>query len=37
MMGSDGGMLFGSVFMWLFWLIVIALLVFAIKAIMGGG
>jgi len=37
MMGSDGGMFFGGMFMWLFWLLIIAAIFVVIKAMLGSG
>ena len=36
MMGSDGGMAFGGLFMWAFWLVLIVLIVVVVKALTGG-
>lgn len=35
-MGSDGGMIFGGGFMWVFWLLLIVLAAVIVKALIGG-
>ncbi len=37
MMGNEGGVFFGGVFMWLFWLIVIVVVIVVFKAMIGSG
>ena len=37
MMGDSFGMGFGGGFMWLFWILLIAVIVWAVKAVVGSG
>ena len=37
MMGSENSMLFGGVFMWIFWFVVIAIIVLVVRSMVGSG